>query len=140
MIAYAEVGDFPNTNIPIEVLPRLIHLASTSILRATRNSVYKATPDHYPVDTELRDAMRKACIAQVEILHSSGVGLEMTSGQLPEPKIESGNINGAALTFSSDEAKTMRQYLINGHLCALAESYLENVGLLPGELPGVHYL
>lgn len=139
MLTYAKPSDFPDTHIPPVVLTRLIDLASVSIRRATRRAVYRTQPNGLPTDDDLREAMRKACIAQVEILHSTGVSDELAAGKLPQPTVKSGTINDASLTYSSEEAEAMRRYLIDGGLCALAESYLEGVGLIPGDLPGVIY-
>ena len=139
MLTYALPSDFPNTESSAATLVRLIDLASVSIRRATRRAVYATQPSGLPTDPDLVEAMRKACVAQVEILHSSGVGAALTSGELPAPTVKSGSVNGAALTYSTDDADAMRKHLTDGALCALAESYLEGVGLIPGELPGVIY-
>lgn len=146
MIEFASLRDLKAV-IPAELLPddgdktlkRLLRIATGRVRHATRRAMYSVTPNGLPSDDDLRDALRDATVAQVYAFLEWGLAeAVITGGMGVEATVSTASINGASVTLDESVMLDGRQHLIDGGLSEMAETYLEEVGLLHG-LPGVIY-
>lgn len=146
MIEFASLRDL-KTVIPAELLPddgdktlkRLLRIATGRVRHATRRAMYSVTPNGLPADDDLRDALRDATVAQVYAFLEWGLAeAVITGGMGVEATVSTASINGASVTLDESVMLDGRQHLIDGGLSEMAETYLEEAGLLHG-LPGVIY-
>ncbi|QVI99809.1 hypothetical protein KFR76_07425 [Corynebacterium diphtheriae] len=146
MIEFASLRDL-KTVIPAELLPddgdktlkRLLRIATGRVRHATRRAMYSVTPNGLPADDDLRDALRDATVAQVYAFLEWGLAeAVITGGMGVKATVSTASINGASVTFDESVMLDGRQHLIDGGLSEMAETYLEEAGLLHG-LPGVIY-
>ncbi|MDK8889249.1 hypothetical protein QP992_08840 [Corynebacterium ulcerans] len=146
MIEFASLRDVQN-GVPAELWPdygdetlkRLLRIATSRVRHATRRAMYAVTPNGLPADDDLRDALRDATVAQVYAFLEWGLAeAVITGGMGVEAAVSTASINGASVTLDESAMLDGRKHLLDGGLSEMAETYLEEAGLLHG-LPGVIY-